>query len=507
MATIIGPYQIEKQLPGDGLGARYLASELETGKQVVLRFPAASLAGEPGLLASLRSAPERMQDFVHPGVALPRACGDFEGQPYFVSSYVQGITLAQRLAETAAPWPANEAVPVLSTLSGILDAAHARDLYHGHLSSSSIILRSDGEVIVVDWGLIWSPDPNSGMLLTLADLIGSHTLAPELLAGSAPPGPTGDRYALAAIAYLLFAGAWPFASDDNADLLLAQLTEDPADPRLFQSELTSDQAITLLKGLARDPDRRYPTAKALIAALENVFMQTWRQIGLRFATVPAGAFTYGEGEGVMRLDLPQFEMAIHPITVTQFAAFVDATGYITQAEQEGWGMAYTGTRWEQVAGASWRQPRGPDSDIEHKKVHPVVQVSHQDARAFCEWAGLELPDEEQWEKAARGDDARRYPWGDVWQPRHCHHAGSGRRDTVAVDLYQAGASPYGIHGLAGNIWEWTTSTYDPAGAYQVLRGGAWPHPDQYLTTTFRYYALPAYRSDALGFRCILPPTT
>jgi formylglycine-generating enzyme required for sulfatase activity len=71
-----------------------------------------------------------------------------------------------------------------------------------------------------------------------------------------------------------------------------------------------------------------------------------------------------------------------------------------------------------------------------------------------------------------------------------------------VDAFPGDASPYGVRGLAGNVWEWTDSPYEPGSAYRVLRGGAWPHDQRFLTTVFRYYALPGYRSDALGFRCV-----
>ena len=145
--------------------------------------------------------------------------------------------------------------------------------------------------------------------------------------------------------------------------------------------------------------------------------------------------------------------------------------------------------------------RDRGSDLAGRELHPVVQVSWHDAQAFCEWAGLALPDEEQWEHAARGSDGRLYPWGDRWRPELCNHAQSGWRGTTPVDAFPGDASPYGVRCLAGNVWEWTASTYDPAGAYQVLRGGAWPHDGRALTATFRYYALPGYRSDALGFRC------
>ena len=262
-------------------------------------------------------------------------------------------------------------------------------------------------------------------------------------------------------------------------------------------------ADVLLRGLAKEPSARYPTGAAFVAALEAAGARPWQKIGLRFAAVSAGAFTFGEGASARVISLPSFEIGIYPVTVAQFAAFVAATGYVTQAEREGWGLAFQGSRWAETAGASWRAPRSPGNSAAGREAHPVVQVSRSDAEAFCAWAGVNLPTEEQWEKAARGDDGRHYPWGDRWRPELCNHAGCEARDTVPVDFYPGDASPCGARGLTGNVWEWTASVYEPGSAYSVLRGGAWPHDERFLTTTFRYYALPGYRSDALGFRCIL----
>ncbi|MCB0060384.1 MAG: SUMF1/EgtB/PvdO family nonheme iron enzyme, partial [Caldilineaceae bacterium] len=96
-----------------------------------------------------------------------------------------------------------------------------------------------------------------------------------------------------------------------------------------------------------------------------------------------------------------------------------------------------------------------------------------------------------------------YPWVDDESVAECANCeASNIAATSTLGCFAGGLSPYGVEELAGNVWEWTASPYDLAGAYQVLRGGAWPHDQRFLTTTFRYYALPGYRCDALGFRCI-----
>ena len=229
----------------------------------------------------------------------------------------------------------------------------------------------------------------------------------------------------------------------------------------------------------------------------------WQKIGIEAVTIPAGRFFYGENNQSVRLD--EFRIAKTPVTVAQFRAFVEATDYITTAEKEGSAWGYDGKEWKNIPGANWRLPRGSGSDVRGKEKHPVTCVSWHDAMAFCQWAGVRLPSEQEWEKAARGTDGFLYPWGNE-EPdaQRCNFA-MNISDTTSVERYPSGASPYGCLDMAGNVWEWCVDWFDSTQKARVLRGGSFYLNASYVRCAFRSGRNPDARHFNGGFRVVLPP--
>jgi formylglycine-generating enzyme required for sulfatase activity len=213
------------------------------------------------------------------------------------------------------------------------------------------------------------------------------------------------------------------------------------------------------------------------------------------------------------LSLPDYYLAQTPVTNTQYQIFVDVTGH--RAPQH------------------WQDGHPPHS----KADHPVVHVSWHDALAYCRWLAevtgkpYRLPSEAEWEKGARGNDGRLYPWGNQWNPQCCNSNESELDDTSPVGAYPHGASPYGLLDMAGNVWEWTTSLwgkemkepefgypYDPAdgredleagrAVMRVLRGSAFYYNIVYTRSAYRIRSYPDYRVRTRGFRvCTSAPAT
>jgi sulfatase modifying factor 1 len=224
--------------------------------------------------------------------------------------------------------------------------------------------------------------------------------------------------------------------------------------------------------------------------------------------VPAGEFIMGRNDGAederpqRQVWLDEFFIDRTEVTNAQFKSYCDATGRI--------------------------YPNNPNWDADYflsRPNYPVINITWEQARGYCEWARKRLPTEAEWEKAARGTDGRLYPWGNAWADSAANLAGILHTDSydraAPVGSFPAGASPWGVLDMAGNVWEWCADAYqldyysksppknppgpDISSAWRVVRGGGYTSPKSDAETTNRSKNKPDLVIHHLGCRCAWSP--
>ena len=260
--------------------------------------------------------------------------------------------------------------------------------------------------------------------------------------------------------------------------LVGALTDRECEVERLVGELKSMRA-TMVSVEAQAGAERLRLATALAATQAERVLARYlgaaldHRDGSELVLIPGGEFLCGEP--TRRETLPAFYLARYPVTNAQYARYLQAN---PQAAKP----------------ACWHDERF------NQPQQPVVGVSWDEAMAYCHWAGLRLPTEWEWEKGARGTDGRRYPWGkDDPDPSRAVF-GNPSGQPAPVGSCPAGASPYGLMDMAGNVWEWTASWYDE-GKSRTVRGGAFDNHPQDLRSSIRGHNHPGPRKGNVGFRC------
>lgn len=227
--------------------------------------------------------------------------------------------------------------------------------------------------------------------------------------------------------------------------------------------------------------------------------------GMPLVYIPAGEFLMGSTDS---------DPDAAPDEKPQHTVYVDAF-WIDQTE-------VTNDMYMQCVNAQMCSlPVIPGSELINKPNQPVQGVAWTQAHDYCNWVGRRLPTEAEWEKAARGTDGRLFPWGNSPATEELANFDFHSNGFTDVSSFPAGASPYGVMDLAGNVWEWTADWYDEnyyavspktnptgpeSGTIRVIRGGAWNTVPRAIRVTNRHWAFP-YRDDIVGFRCATSEAT
>lgn len=507
-------YRIVKLLGQGGFGAVYRAWDMNLSRPCAVKE---NLDASNEAQRQFQREALILAGLSHPN--LPRVTDYFfltgQGQ-YLVMDYVEGDDLQVILDRMGAPIPEIQAVNWIIQVCDALTYLHAQNppIIHRDIKPANIKIKSQGQAMLVDFGIAKVYDPHIKTTLGARGVTPGYSPIEQY--GQGNTDARTDVYALAATLYTLLTLQPPPDS-------VARVTGIPLPvPRTLNSAITANTEQALLGGLEFLADYRYSSIHEFQAALQvsspvqgmpqpapmsvppaaQPYQQSiphapaipavqtpaptvlaYQPAGLapvpnpasiEWVIVPEGSFHFGKARTLF--SLPAFEIGKFPVTNQQYKLFLDA--HPGHPVPEHWkGRAF---------------PKGKDK-------HPVVNVSWKDAQAFCRWANCRLLSEEEWERAARGNDIRTYPWGEFWQAgSFCNSYESGWYGTSAVDSFPDGVSPFGIWDMAGNVWEWTATKTD---AYFALRGGCWKSTAEFVQINCREMGYPHISTNYIGFRC------
>jgi serine/threonine-protein kinase len=641
----LGQYHILDRIARGATSTVYKAYQEKLDRYVAIKVLSPHFVDEEGFLERFHQEARAVARLDHPNI-LPVYDFDQVGDTVFiVMKYVTSGTLRDLMH---GPMETRLVMELATQIGLALGYAHRQGVIHRDVKPGNILIADDHWALLTDFGL--AKIRATGRHLTASGMgVGTPDyMAPEQAQGQPVDGRT-DLYSLGVMAYEMLTGRLPFDAESGMAVVVKHITEPPRPLRELCPEIPAAVERVILKSLEKNPDDRYPTAEAMIAALaravgpqpDGVVKVTgaaavapsieiaiasdgpsrWRMftsnIAQRGATlrtraqqgfdrgraklrsfttnrparrrliaiivgimilllfgltivpgalrsassssptptvqaapiamntlqsstatarplptstptisltitvtptspatitpvagmvaIPAGSFTMGAVSGKYDLDetpphvvtLNTFYIDTVEVTNAQFARFASATGYKTEAEKAG-------------DSTTWR-----NSSTDDRQRFPVTYVSWNDAVSYCRWVGKRLPTEAEWEKAARGNTKRIYPWGNTFDGKFANTVDLGAGQPVAVAT-NSKASPYGAYDMVGNVWEWVQDWY---GAYspntqanpkgpgadigkgKVIRGGSFKTQDSQATTTTRGNAGVDNRGDDIGFRC------
>jgi formylglycine-generating enzyme required for sulfatase activity/predicted Ser/Thr protein kinase len=559
-----GPYSLSEKLGEGGFGEVYRARHRATGKEVALKILTRVTANARARFQREAQTARELNDCPH--IVPVYDTGEVQGWLFIAMRFIDGDSLAQLIDLQRYPiWA--QAMQYIDGIADALDYAHARKFIHRDVKPANILIDKDGHAWLTDFGLVKAQ--LAAGLTTHQGPIGTLPYMPPEVWLSRPVTPATDQYSLACVLVEALTGTSPFAARSFEGYMYNHLERPLTLPSQWPTGTPDDLPVVLRRALDREASARYPSvgefARTLCALKPPAPRVSHPAVILRLPEVkpprpePAARYPHKPATPSVTLDLPgsvkltvvritggEFRMGSHstdqdarpnelprhhlaldayyigrqPVTVAQFRQFVKDTGYASTADREGEATTLVDGGWRRLAGANWRHPFGPGSDVQGKDQHPVTTVSWLDAYAFCRWLReltgrrVKLPTEAAWEKAARGYDGQIYPWGDAAPDRHCqYHA----EDTAPVGQFSPrGNSPYGCQDMAGNVWEWTRYALRPypycnesANDEQrprVLRGGCFASGHREVRCAARKADTIDAADSRYGFRvCVLSP--
>jgi len=553
-------YEVIRRIGGGGMAEVYLARHVTHGALFAVKVLAEHLAQNDRVVARFEEeAKLEARLSGHPNIVPVFDIGSADGLHYIVMPYIQGEDLASFVRRQGRLQP-DDAANIVAQVAEALSWAADKGVVHRDLKPANIRLDTSGRAIVVDFGIAKA---SQGIEMTDLTLPGEGLgtpfyMSPEQFMGQACDT-RSDLYSLGIVFFELLTGQRPFSGDSFPSIQMAHLSPTRPSIRSYDSELPAHYDQLVQKLLQIDPANRFQSPKDLLAVLSRLgvnsgrsallpqfdqFANTektrvssvpqqsadvtgrtnrrWQMItaaGMVTVTllvgiaailalnrpkriisdaagsmvlVPGGDFIFGDDSPLSpnprkKIALKGFYVDQTEVSNAQYKRFCDATGHTPPSS----------------------------ATFLAKPNYPVADVTNQDAQAYATWVGKRLPSEEEWEKSARGNDGRPYPWGwDAWTQDLPH-------ELQPVDSFKARQSPVGALNMSGNVYEWTQSPF-PAGMpeyadmekqlgtnlfsrkwYSIKGGSFSPRSDPRLLLAYMRRGFPEdQRSAFIGFRCV-----
>jgi serine/threonine-protein kinase len=525
---IVDRYLIEGVIGEGGMGVVYRGRDLQKDRLVAIKALHGSLMGDPEIRRRFVREAQLMLGWNHKHVARVHDLIERDELLAFVMEYVDGPSLEDHVQRWGGKLPWDE---IRQIFTGVLDAmeeAHSVGVVHRDLKPQNILLSlgADGtEPKIVDFGIAKILEGTT-YTMTGALLGTCRYMSPEQVQAPQDVDHRADIYSLGVTLYRCVTGRCPFEGNNHFAVMMAHVEQQPAPPSDYRPHMPGALETLMLQVLAKSREDRPASCHVFRKSLETALVDVTHakperesdhprviieDDGNEMLLVPNGAFQLGAHRRTVYLD--RFYLARYPVTNRQFQAFMEATSYAPTDEEAKRFLAH------------WRNGKCQSDLLDH----PVVFVSWLDARAYCRWAARRLPSEAEWEKAARGPDGNKYPWGkdeptadhaNFGQARAKAYPVSGEGGTSAVDAFPRSVSPYGMEGMAGNVFEWCEdiddvafythgpdrnprNTLNAGNVPHVIRGGCWRYDARSLRTFARASFPPTFRLDTVGFRVAL----
>jgi serine/threonine-protein kinase len=515
----LGSYQILSLIGKGGAGRVYQARHTILEREAAIKILRADLSADDEHHERFLVEARTIARMRHPHIVQLYDFGQFQETYYMVMEYIRGDSLETKLQIAQTNERLLSGVDVWRIIKQIGEAltyTHERGVIHRDVKPANILLTQDGNVVVSDFGVakLLAGHGNT----TTGAITGTPAyMAPEQALGESIDH-RADLYSLAVIFYEMLTGRVPFEAPSPLTVLLQHVNKPVPPPRQFNPAVPPHVEIQLLKALSKRPDNRHQSVIEFLhtlagasstmpgesrLALAGRVKTVIGPDGKEYVHIPAGEFYMGhphDNDAPRRkVYLDGFYVSRYPVTNAEYYAFVEAAFHMPPEH------------WRNGVYRAWEADQ------------PVVYVSWHDAMAYCRWVGGRLPTEAEWEKAARGTDERRYPWGNTFDPRRCNTREGGKDAASPVGKHSPdGDSPYGAGDMSGNVWEWTLDWYAPAygapsparnptgprtGKAKVIRGGSFSNNATLVTCHTRDRALPNVQAVNYGFRVWLSEET